>query len=68
LQVQINGEAREFAGELRLSDLVTKLSFPPERIAIELNQHVVGRNQWPETIITDGDRIEIIHFVGGGRQ
>ena len=68
LRVQINGETREFVDDLRLSDLVDELSLPPERVAIELNKRVVRRNEWPETIITEGDRIEIVHFVGGGEQ
>jgi len=68
LHLQINGEAREVADELRLSELVNELSLAPERVAIELNQRVVRRNQWPTTILADGDRIEIVHFVGGGKQ
>jgi thiamine biosynthesis protein ThiS len=66
LQVQINGEVREVADELKLSDLISELSLAPERVAIELNQKVVRRNFWPATILADGDRIEIVHFVGGG--
>jgi thiamine biosynthesis protein ThiS len=66
LRVQINGEAREVADELKLSELVKELSLAPQRVAIELNQQIVRRNLWPTTILADGDRIEIVHFVGGG--
>jgi len=66
LRVQINGEAREVADELKLSELVKELSLAPERVAIELNQKVVRRTQWPATMLAEGDRIEIVHFVGGG--
>jgi len=66
LQVQINGEAREVADALKLSELVDELSLAPERVAIELNKKVVRRSQWAETMLADGDRIEIVHFVGGG--
>jgi thiamine biosynthesis protein ThiS len=66
LRVQINGEGREVADELKLSELVGELSLAPERVAIELNQKVLRRNLWPETMLADGDRIEIVHFVGGG--
>ena len=66
MQVQINGEAREVADELKLSELVSELALAPERVAIELNQKVVRRNHWPETLLADGDRLEIVHFVGGG--
>jgi len=49
-----------------LSDLVNELSLAPARIAIELNQRVVRRDQWARTALAEGDRIEIVHFVGGG--
>ncbi|HVS21333.1 MAG TPA: sulfur carrier protein ThiS [Pyrinomonadaceae bacterium] len=68
LHVQVNGETRELAHELRLSELVEQLSLAPQRVAIELNHKVVRRNEWPTTIVTDGDRIEIVHFVGGGAE
>ena len=57
----------EVADELKLSELVDQLSLAPERVAIELNQKVVRRNHWSGTMLADGDRIEIVHFVGGGR-
>jgi len=66
LRVQINGEVREITDELKLSELVKELSLAPERVAIELNQKVVRRTHWPETMLAEGDRIEIVHFVGGG--
>jgi thiamine biosynthesis protein ThiS len=50
-----------------LADLITELSLTPARIAIELNQEVVRRGQWAETNLAEGDRIEIVHFVGGGQ-
>jgi thiamine biosynthesis protein ThiS len=49
-----------------LEDLVKDLSLEPTRIAIELNQQVVRRDQWARTTLAEGDRIEIVHFVGGG--
>ena len=66
LQLQINGEAREVADELNLGELVSELAIAPERVAIEVNQKVVRRNLWTATTLADGDRIEIVHFVGGG--
>ena len=64
--VQINGESREVRDRSTLDDLVNELSLAPTRIAIELNQKVVRRDQWAKTTLADGDRIEIVHFVGGG--
>jgi len=66
LRVQVNGEVREVSDQLKLSELVSELSLTPERVAIELNKRVVRRNQWAATMLADGDRIEIVHFVGGG--
>jgi len=68
LRVQINGEVRDVSDELKLSELVTELSLAPERVAIELNKQVVRRSQWPETTLAEGDRIEVVQFVGGGMQ
>ena len=49
-----------------LSELVNELSLPPARIAIELNGEVVRRNDWVNALVSEGDRLEIVHFVGGG--
>jgi thiamine biosynthesis protein ThiS len=66
VRIEINGEPRNVADESYLSDLVRELSLPPERVAIELNKEVVRRADWATTLMTEGDRIEIVHFVGGG--
>jgi thiamine biosynthesis protein ThiS len=66
MRIQINGEEREFERELALAELIQHLSLPAERIAVELNRHVISRKQWPATLVKDGDRLEIVHFVGGG--
>jgi thiamine biosynthesis protein ThiS len=67
LLVEINGESRDVAAALTVAELITHLSLAPERLAIELNKRVVRRADWPQTIINEGDRVEIVHFVGGGR-
>ena len=67
MQVQINGEQRELAvTSVRLSELIAQLSLPPQRIAVEVNRQIVRRDEWDRTEVNDGDRVEIIHFVGGG--
>jgi thiamine biosynthesis protein ThiS len=45
---------------------VAHLGLAPERVAIERNRDIVPRNRWPETVLADGDSLEIVHFVGGG--
>lgn len=67
MNLRINGEEREVPGNLSLQDLVIHLDLTPERIAIELNQNVVRRAAWPSTVLLENDRVEIVHFVGGGR-
>lgn len=66
LRVYVNGEARELSDPTSLAELITQLDLPAARIAVELNLAVVRRNDWGSTILKDGDRIEIVHFVGGG--
>jgi len=66
LRVYVNGEPRELNQPLTLAELVAELDLPPARIAIELNRTVVRRNDWSATTLNDEDRIEIVHFVGGG--
>lgn len=66
MKVFINGENKEFTNEINLSQLLKTLDLPTERIAIELNKDVVRKKDWQDTKVSDQDKIEIIHFVGGG--
>ena len=66
MRVYVNGEPREINQPLTLAELVAELDLPPARIALELNRAVVRRNDWSATTLDDEDRIEIVHFVGGG--
>jgi sulfur carrier protein len=66
MKVVVNGESREIAESLNLIELLQHLDLPTERIAVELNREVIRKVNWRETKINDGDKIEIIHFVGGG--
>ena len=66
MYIQVNGEEREVSLNLSLHELIDHLHLAPERIAIELNQKVVRRTDWPVTRLQENDRVEIVHFVGGG--
>ena len=66
MKVFVNGESRELSGSPSLADLITQLELPATRIAVELNREVVRRSEWGSTMLKDEDRIEIVHFVGGG--
>lgn len=66
MRIQVNGEPREVEQNISLSRLVAVLSLKAEQVAIELNQNVVRRAQWETTPLKDDDKVEIVHFVGGG--
>ncbi|HMB82876.1 MAG TPA: sulfur carrier protein ThiS [Terriglobales bacterium] len=65
MNLTINGENQVFSSET-LGALVERLGMKPDRVAIELNRKIVPRDQWLQTPLHDGDRLEIVHFVGGG--
>jgi thiamine biosynthesis protein ThiS len=70
MNLQINGEARTFPNAttpFTLSALVASLGLKPDRVAVELNRQIVQRERWSETLLREGDRLEIVQFVGGGR-
>jgi sulfur carrier protein len=69
--LRINGEERNFADpapatDFTLSSLIESLEMKPDRVAVELNRDIVPRDRWQQTHLKDGDRLEIVHFVGGG--
>ena len=66
MRLQINGDEKEFAGEPSLAELIAQLGMKADRVAVELNLEIVPRAQWAETALHDGDKLEIVHFVGGG--
>jgi thiamine biosynthesis protein ThiS len=66
LKLVINGEARDFNDPLTLAGLVAQLDMKADRVAVELNRSIVPREQWQATNLAEGDRLEIVHFVGGG--
>jgi sulfur carrier protein len=62
----INGESRQFESAPTLADLIDQLGIKGDRVAVELNRDIVPRASWPSTALNDGDKLEIVHFVGGG--
>jgi sulfur carrier protein len=71
MKVHINGEERTFPdvtppAPFTLASLITALDMKSDRVAVELNRDIVPRDRWPQTPLQDGDRLEIVHFVGGG--
>jgi sulfur carrier protein len=68
MKLHINGDEKTFDSPIpfTLVALVETLGMKPDRVAIELNHDIVPRDRWAETHLNDGDRLEIVHFVGGG--
>jgi thiamine biosynthesis protein ThiS len=66
MRLEINGEPRDFISALTLDSLLEQLSLRQDRVAVELNRELVPREQWSVTSLAEGDRLEIVHFVGGG--
>ncbi len=67
MHIVVNGESREVVPPPEtLADLVRSLGLEGRRIAVEHNDEVVPRSLHSETRIRDGDRVEIVHAVGGG--
>jgi sulfur carrier protein len=70
LTVAINGQTRTFANltePATLAQLIFELDLKGDRIAVEHNGQIAARSTWQETPLASGDRLEIVHFVGGGR-
>lgn len=66
MTLHINGEQRDFPDGLTVAALVAQLGIKPDRVAVELNLEIVPRTQWDTTALKDGDKLEVVHFVGGG--
>ena len=64
--LHLNGEQRDFPGSLTIAALVAQLGMKPDGVAVELNLQIVSRSQWEATVLKDGDKLEVVHFVGGG--
>ena len=66
MKLTINGEDREFSSISTISSLLDQLGMKAGRVAVELNRELIPRNRWAATELSDGDKLEIVHFVGGG--
>ena len=66
MRLTINGEAREFPAPLNVDSLLAKLGFDARRVAFERNLEIVPRSAYGATELAEGDRVEIVHFIGGG--
>jgi sulfur carrier protein len=66
MKIILNGEAREIRGVPTVAGLIDDISLVGRRIAVEVNEEIVPRSQYPGFQLRDGDRVEIVHAIGGG--
>ena len=66
MQIQLNGETRQTPPETTIATLLTAEGLAGRRVAIEVNGAIVPRAQHPQHVLQDGDRVEIVHALGGG--
>lgn len=63
--VKINGESFDIDGKT-LSEYLETTNYDPKRIAVERNGDIVPKSKYSETVLSDGDSVEVVSFVGGG--
>ena len=66
LNITINGEGKKINPNISVTNLISQLELDIEKIAVELNQEILHLENHSKTILKEGDKLEIIHFVGGG--
>ena len=66
IQVQVNGKEREVQSGLSVHQLVESLDLNPLLIVVELNREILSRDQFKDVQVSEGDAVELVHFVGGG--
>lgn len=66
MRLLLNGEERDIAGIASIADLVSVLGLDARKVAVERNLEIAPRSTYGETALADGDRIEIVTFIGGG--
>lgn len=67
MEIVINGEPAQAPNPCTLIDLLRSMSIDPGRVAIELNGAIVRKTEWAATNLAPGAKLEIVHFVGGGK-
>ncbi|HJR16792.1 MAG TPA: sulfur carrier protein ThiS [Gemmatimonadales bacterium] len=66
LDIKVNGEPRRLPAPATVSDLLHHLRLDPRTVVVELNRKIIRRPQLGDTPLSDGDAVELVHFVGGG--
>jgi len=65
-KIQLNGDPYEIDIGINLNELLNKLKIQKNKVAVEVNGEIVEKNKYPNLILNKNDRVEIVHFIGGG--
>ncbi len=66
IRVHVNGKEREVSSGLSVHELVESFDLNPLLIVVELNREILNRDQFKDVLVSEGDAVELVHFVGGG--
>ncbi|HMS84884.1 MAG TPA: sulfur carrier protein ThiS [Nitrospira sp.] len=66
IEIHVNGEAKTWRSGATVAELLTELDIKTERVAVELNLEILDRAAFGQRQVKDGDRVEIMSFIGGG--
>ena len=66
ITLSLNGESKTYPAPLSVAQLLGRLELDTRKVAVERNEEIVPRSIYAETGLQDGDRLEIVHFIGGG--
>ena len=66
MQIVLNGEKKDIPGGLTVKGLLEHLDIKPERVAVEINEEIVRKTTYAETVVKEGDHVEVVQFMGGG--
>ncbi|MDI9244192.1 sulfur carrier protein ThiS [Marinobacter sp. CHS3-4] len=66
MQIQVNGEPMELNDGATVSDLIQRMALEGKRLAVEVNEDIVPRSEHPQFTFSEGDRVEVVHAIGGG--
>jgi thiamine biosynthesis protein ThiS len=66
IKIRVNGKVKSISDNYNMLDLVKNLKIPMKKVAIELNQEIINKKNIGKIILKKNDKIEIVHFIGGG--
>lgn len=66
IDITVNGETRTLGAGTTVADLLDTLDLHPRLVVVERNREILDRERYPRTELSDGDTLELVHFVGGG--